>query len=143
MTGLTDKQRAIRDFLLKFAEEHGYPPTLREIGKAFGIKSTNGVNDHLRCLERKGFITRDTMKSRSIQVLEDHDPGFKVNVGALLDGQEKTVKELTDVVMELSDIEKRMGIDRLRLMQIAQRAEATLRRIQRAATTDVAESESA
>ena len=45
----------------------GYPPTLREIGAHMGIRSTNGVNDHLRALERKGYLTREDMKSRALR----------------------------------------------------------------------------
>jgi repressor LexA len=47
--------------------ERGYPPTLREIGNFMGIRSTNGVNDHLRALERKGYLTREDMKSRALR----------------------------------------------------------------------------
>ena len=47
--------------------ERGSPPTLREIGNFMGIRSTNGVNDHLRALERKGYLTREDMKSRALR----------------------------------------------------------------------------
>lgn len=47
--------------------QRGYPPTLREIGNFMGIRSTNGVNDHLRALERKGYLTREDMKSRALR----------------------------------------------------------------------------
>jgi repressor LexA len=47
--------------------DRGYPPTLREIGNFMGIRSTNGVNDHLRALERKGYLTREDMKSRALR----------------------------------------------------------------------------
>lgn len=66
---LTSKQRAVYDFVCEHIAREGTPPTLREIGKAFGIRSTNGVNDHLRALERKGWIRRRDMLSRSIVVL--------------------------------------------------------------------------
>jgi repressor LexA len=44
---------------------------LREIGEHMGIRSTNGVNDHLRALERKGYLRREDMKSRALRVVED------------------------------------------------------------------------
>jgi repressor LexA len=47
--------------------DRGYPPTLREIGNFMGIRSTNGVNDHLRALERKGYLAREDMKSRALR----------------------------------------------------------------------------
>ena len=51
---LTDRQRSILVFLREFVEDNGYPPTLREIGANFGIKSPRGVQDHLVAIERKG-----------------------------------------------------------------------------------------
>lgn len=67
MQKLTDRQQAVLDFIRTSIEQHGYPPTLREIGNHLGIRSTNGVNDHLRALERKGFLTREDMKSRTLR----------------------------------------------------------------------------
>ncbi|WP_428262348.1 transcriptional repressor LexA [Haliangium sp.] len=63
---LTSRQRQILDFITAFIQEHGYPPTLREIGEHFGIRSTNGVNDHLKALEKKGFLRREDLKSRAM-----------------------------------------------------------------------------
>ena len=64
---LTDRQREILDFISKSISKRGYPPTLREIGSHFGIKSTNGVNDHLRALEKKGYLHREDLKSRALR----------------------------------------------------------------------------
>jgi repressor LexA len=66
MTGLTDRQLEVLRFIAREIEERGYPPTIREIGEALDIRSTNGVNDHLKALERKGFLTRDPVKSRAL-----------------------------------------------------------------------------
>jgi SOS-response transcriptional repressor LexA len=63
---LTVRQREVLTFIEGFIATHGYPPTLREIGVAFSIASTNGVNDHLIALERKGYVRRDVTKSRGI-----------------------------------------------------------------------------
>lgn len=67
MQGLTDRQQMVLDFIKESITSRGYPPTLREIGAKMGIKSTNGVNDHLRALERKGYLTREDMKSRALK----------------------------------------------------------------------------
>lgn len=67
MHKLTARQRAVLDFITGSIDRRGYPPTLREIGNHLGIKSTNGVNDHLRALERKGYLTREDMKSRTLR----------------------------------------------------------------------------
>jgi repressor LexA len=66
MDGLTDRQLEVLRFIADQIEERGYPPTIREIGEALDIRSTNGVNDHLKALERKGFLTRDPVKSRAL-----------------------------------------------------------------------------
>ena len=66
MQGLTDRQRAVLRVIVQSINHRGYPPTLREIGEELGIKSTNGVNDHLKALERKGYLTRDDQKSRAL-----------------------------------------------------------------------------
>jgi len=65
--GLTHRQQQILDFITGSIQERGYPPTIREIGKHMGIRSTNGVNDHLKALERKGMLTRDDLKSRAMR----------------------------------------------------------------------------
>ncbi len=70
MIGLTAQQRKVLDVIRESVATKGYPPTLREIGAHMGIRSTNGVNDHLRCLERKGWIVREDMKVRSIRVIK-------------------------------------------------------------------------
>ena len=58
---LTDRQQQILDFISQSINGRGFPPTLREIGEHFGIKSTNGVNDHLKALEKKGFLRREDL----------------------------------------------------------------------------------
>lgn len=70
MQKLTDRQRAVLDYIATSIDDRGYPPTLREIGNHLGIRSTNGVNDHLRALERKGYLTREDMKSRTLRPTE-------------------------------------------------------------------------
>lgn len=64
---LTTRQRQILEFITASINERGYPPTLREIGEHFGIKSTNGVNDHLKALEKKGHLRREDLKSRAMR----------------------------------------------------------------------------
>lgn len=70
MQGLTKRQEQTLDFIRQSIVERGYPPTLREIGEHMGIRSTNGVNDHLRALERKGYLRREDMKSRALKLVD-------------------------------------------------------------------------
>jgi repressor LexA len=67
LPALTDRQKEIYDFLLRMIREKGYAPSIPEIGKQFKIASTNGVSDHLKALEKKGYIRR--VGKRAIEVL--------------------------------------------------------------------------
>ena len=80
MQGLTARQEQTLDFIRKSIEERGYPPTLREIGEYMGIRSTNGVNDHLRALERKGYLRREDMKSRALKLVSGMESSNPVKV---------------------------------------------------------------
>ena len=75
MQGLTKRQQMVLDFINQSITDRGYPPTLREIGSHMGIRSTNGVNDHLRALERKGYLKREDMKSRALRPVNAPTPG--------------------------------------------------------------------
>ena len=66
LPALTDRQKAIYDFLLKTIRERGFAPSIFEIGRQFKIASTNGVSDHLKALEKKGYIRR--VGKRAIEV---------------------------------------------------------------------------
>jgi len=63
---LTQRQQQVLDFIQEKIEAWGYPPTIREIGQHLGIRSTNGVADHLKALKRKGYLTQRGMKSRTL-----------------------------------------------------------------------------
>ena len=81
--GLTNRQREILDFIINSIRDEGYPPTIAEICENFGISSTNGVNDHLVALERKGYIERSS-KARGIRITEKAAPGlYQSEVGML------------------------------------------------------------
>lgn len=72
---LTDRQRLVLQYVEGHIRQHGFPPTIREIGRHLGIKSTNGVNDHLNALQKKGFLTREEGKSRTLQLIRSDGPG--------------------------------------------------------------------
>jgi repressor LexA len=80
MQGLTARQEQTLDFIRQSIQERGYPPTLREIGEYMGIRSTNGVNDHLRALERKGYLRREDMKSRALKLVSSTETSAPVKV---------------------------------------------------------------
>ncbi len=67
---ISQKQKEIYDFLVKYTTEKGYPPSVREICSAVSLKSTSTVHGHLKRLEKKGFIYRDPTKPRALEILE-------------------------------------------------------------------------
>jgi repressor LexA len=71
---LTSKQRQIYEFIRDKIEARGYPPTVREIGVAFGIQSPNGVMCHLNALVKKGFIHREENSARAIRLADHRRP---------------------------------------------------------------------
>jgi len=80
---LTQRQRQALDYISNCLTERGYPPTLREIGEHMGIRSTNGVNDHLKALERKGYLVREELKSRALRpvdMINDRDKRVEVAI---------------------------------------------------------------
>lgn len=66
---LTRRQREILDFLNEFIEQHGYAPSLEEIGRRFGLSSLATVHKHLTNLQEKGFIRRAWNRSRSVELI--------------------------------------------------------------------------
>ncbi len=70
MTSLTQKQLEIFAFIISFSKENGYSPSIREVGAFFHI-SPPSVLDHLRALEKKGFIRRLPFKSRCLEILKN------------------------------------------------------------------------
>lgn len=68
---LGKKQQLILNFLKQEILDRGYPPSVREIGEAVGLKSTSTVHGHLERLEKKGYIRRDPTKPRAIEILDE------------------------------------------------------------------------
>jgi repressor LexA len=68
---LTDRQKAVYEFIRDKITNRGYGPTVREIGERFGISSPNGVMCHLKALEKKGLIRRSPNKSRAIELTRE------------------------------------------------------------------------
>src|SRR4051794_8504873 len=67
---LTRRQQEIFEFIKKYSAKHGYPPTVRDIGKAVGLASSSTVHAHLANLEKVGLLRRDPSKPRAIEMLD-------------------------------------------------------------------------
>src|SRR6187399_1451620 len=68
---LTKRQKEIFEFISGYASKHGYPPTVREIGKAVGLTSSSTVHAHLANLQKSGLLRRNPAKPRAIEVMID------------------------------------------------------------------------
>ena len=84
---LTKRQKEIFDYIRKYATKHGYPPTVREIGKAVGLHSSSTVHAHLANLEKIGLLRRDPTKPRAIELLVDRARKMVRGPGLPLVGQ--------------------------------------------------------
>jgi repressor LexA len=82
---LTKRQQEILDFIAEYGAQHGYPPTVRDIGKAVGLASSSTVHQHLANLEQLGMLRRDPSKPRALELLHRvvRDAGAIVRPAAL------------------------------------------------------------
>ncbi len=84
---LTKRQQEIFEFVKRYVSDHGYPPTVRDIGKAIGLTSSSTVHAHLANLEKLGLLKRDPTKPRALEVLVDRAKGAVLPSGLPLVGQ--------------------------------------------------------
>jgi repressor LexA len=107
---LTKRQKEIFDFIGKYAAKTGYPPTVREIGRAVGLHSSSTVHAHLANLEKIGLLRRDPSKPRAIEVLFDKakrtirpESGLPL-VGQIAAGEPILAEENIEEYIEIPDV---------------------------------------
>ena len=107
---LTKRQKEIFDFVRKYADKTGYPPTVREIGKAVGLHSSSTVHAHLANLEKIGLLRRDPSKPRAIELLFDKakktvlpEKGLPL-VGQVAAGEPILAEENVEEYIEIPDV---------------------------------------
>jgi repressor LexA len=98
---LTKRQKEIFDFIKRYSDSHGYPPTVRDIGKSIGLTSSSTVHAHLSNLEKLGLLRRDPSKPRAIEVMVDKakavvSPSGLPVVGQVAAGQPVLAEENID-----------------------------------------------
>jgi repressor LexA len=106
---LTKRQKEIFDFIGKYATKYGYPPTVREIGKAVGLHSSSTVHAHLANLEKIGLLRRDPTKPRAIELLVDRAkkavrPAGLPLVGQVAAGSPILAEENIEDYLEVPDV---------------------------------------
>jgi repressor LexA len=116
---LTDRQQQVFNFIQDSIDSRGYPPTLREIGEHMKIRSTNGVNDHLKALERKGYLVREELKSRALRLADSMGTMVEVPlVGRVAAGRP---------LLAVENVEDSVKVDRFFLGSAASREVFALR----------------
>jgi repressor LexA len=105
---LTTRQKEIFDYIRKYASKQGYPPTVREIGKAVGLHSSSTVHAHLANLEKIGLLRRDPTKPRAIELLKERtrkaiSPGVPL-VGQVAAGQPVLAEEYIEDYLDVPEM---------------------------------------
>lgn len=106
---LTKRQREIFDYISRYLSRHGYPPTVREIGKAVGLHSSSTVHAHLSKLETLGVLKRDPSKPRALEVMVERAkkavrPSGLPLVGQVAAGQPILAEENIEDYLEVPDV---------------------------------------
>lgn len=109
---LTDRQRAILEVIHRHVAEHGYPPSVREIGDAVGLRSPSSVHGQLEALARKGYLKRDPTKPRALELGRDPETSLEMRptparnvplVGDIAAGGPILAEERVDAVYQLPE----------------------------------------
>jgi repressor LexA len=105
---LTKRQQEIFDFIKRYSAKHGYPPTVRDIGKAIGLTSSSTVHAHLANLEKQGVLRRDPTKPRAMEILDKAKravvPAGLPLVGRVAAGQPLLAEENIEEYVEVPQI---------------------------------------
>jgi len=107
MPAMNDRAREILTYIQRFSRDHGYPPTIREIGEAFEINSTNGVRYYLQMLEQGGFMKRSSKRSRGIELTSaqrGYAPTGIPVLGRVAAGQPTLAEENFDSRLDTNDL---------------------------------------
>jgi repressor LexA len=79
MDPLTKKQKEVLDYIREFIDQNGYAPSYREIGRFFELTSTGTIAEYINILEEKGYLTKDAMEARAIQLTPAFDDGIEIH----------------------------------------------------------------
>src|SRR6266540_13908 len=105
---LTKRQQEIFDFIKRYSAKYGYPPTVRDIGKAVGLHSSSTVHAHLANLEKLGMLRRDPTKPRAVEVLVEkarkalRGPGLPL-IGSVAAGEPVLAEENIEEYIEVPE----------------------------------------
>lgn len=118
MRHLTIRQQLVLDFIVAHIKKYNYPPTIREIGDHLKIRSTNGVNDHLKALERKGHIERDLTRSRGLRVVS-----LQEGVEGIEGDEEDAIASCADTARTIEVLTKLSVEQQQRIVQLTEQVQ--------------------
>jgi repressor LexA len=109
---LTKRQQEIFDFIKRYSAKYGYPPTVRDIGKAVGLASSSTVHAHLANLEKAGLLRRDPSKPRALELLDKAadavksvvSPGGLPLIGSVAAGQPILAEENIEDYVQVPEV---------------------------------------
>jgi repressor LexA len=110
---LTNRQASVLSFIREFAVEKGYPPTIPEIQEEFGIRSPNGVNNHIKALIRKGYLRRDSSRARALDIIGRNE-GIPI-IGRVAAGQPILAEENLEGFFNLHNFQRSGDVFMLRV----------------------------
>ncbi|ELI8806809.1 DNA-binding protein (plasmid) [Klebsiella grimontii] len=90
---LPPRQQEVFDLLLAFTKKNGYPPTNRELANLIGVRSANAIAEHIRALERKGFVSVARGVARGITVVGQKEPAMAIQLLSALLNDEPGARE--------------------------------------------------
>ncbi len=98
--GLTNRQAQVLEFISDHLARHGYPPTVREVAAHFGFRSPRAAHDHVKALQKKGYLRSVPGRSRTLELLKDPNRGIPV-LGGIAAGPPILAVEEADEVLDL------------------------------------------
>ncbi|EIW9130655.1 MULTISPECIES: DNA-binding protein [Klebsiella] len=102
---LPPRQQEVFDLLLAFTKKNGYPPTNRELANLIGVRSANAIAEHIRALERKGFVSVARGVARGITVVGQNDPAMAIQLLSALLNDEPGARDRAVEFLRLYEVQ--------------------------------------
>ncbi|EKP1128713.1 MULTISPECIES: DNA-binding protein [Klebsiella] len=102
---LPPRQQEVFDLLLAFTKKNGYPPTNRELANLIGVRSANAIAEHIRALERKGFVSVARGVARGITVVGQNEPAMAIQLLSALLNDEPGARDRAVEFLRLYEVQ--------------------------------------
>lgn len=102
---LPPRQQEVFDLLLAFTKKNGYPPTNRELANLIGVRSANAIAEHIRALERKGFVSVARGVARGITVVGKNEPAMAIQLLSALLNDEPGARDRAVEFLRMNEVQ--------------------------------------